>query len=234
MTIDIKRYPGGVTGESDLDALGVLVEPQRLRVYEHLLSAAGPVSPSELAHGLGMGRTLLVFHLGKLVEAGFVEALAPATPAGQRGRPPQRYRATRREVTASVPARRYELMADVLLAAAAAGGDLERSARRVARRRGAELAAAEPARRRPRTAAGRLAPVERLLNRLGYAPRREQETVVLANCPFERLRATNPGLVCSINHALAEGYLDGLEFSGDLTATLRPCQDTCCVVVGLA
>jgi predicted ArsR family transcriptional regulator len=210
---------------TDLEALSVLAEPQRLRILEHLRTQASPASLSEMVTDLGIGRTLLAFHLGKLLEAGFVEVLAPEAPEGRRGRPSQRYRATRREVAASMPPRDYALLAEVLLASAAEGVPPVD----VARRRGAALAQEEPAGRRPRGRAAALSRLEALLARLGYAPRRDGHDVVLVNCPFDRLRDTNLELVCSINAGLAEGYLDGLGL-GDVSSRLRPCPDACCVV----
>ena len=221
-----------MSDESDLETLGVLVEPQRMRVYEHLLAAASPSSLADIGGSLGMSRTLLAFHLAKLVESGFVEVLAPEA-SGRRGRPSQLYRATRQEVAASVPTRNYALIAEVLLEASGDSGPIADAARRVAHRRGVELGAAERVRRAPRTTSGQLAPVLRLLSRLGYAPRREGDRVVMASCPFDRLRDTNLGLVCAINHALAGGYLEGLELP-DLSAELEPCPDMCCVVVSPA
>lgn len=218
--------------EADLAALGVLVEPQRRRVYEHLVAQRDPSSLSELGAALDMSRTLLTFHLSKLVEAGFVDVLAPSAD-GRRGRPSQRYVVTDHEVSATVPARRYDLVAEVLLEAAGEAGPIAQSALRVARRRGTELAAAERS-RRVAASASRLRVVQRLLAKLGYAPRREGQHLVLANCPFDRLRKTNLALVCAINHALAEGYLDGLGQAEALTAQLRPCPDTCCVVISPA
>lgn len=210
---------------TDLEALGVLVEPQRRRIYEHLRLAASPTSLSELADALEVGRTLLTFHLGKLVEAGFVEVLAPDPTEGRRGRPSQRYRAAAHEVSVSVPPRDYALIAEILLAAAAEDAPPVD----VARRRGAELAAEEPARRSRRGRTAALSRVDALLTRLGYAPRRDGDDIVLANCPFDRLRDANLELVCALNAGLAEGYLDGLGVEG-VSSRLRPCPDSCCVV----
>jgi predicted ArsR family transcriptional regulator len=216
--------------EAEVELLGVLVEPQRRRVYETLVASAEPVTLSELAETLGMGRTLSSFHLGKLVEAGFVEVLPAQAGTQRRGRPSQRYRATRREVTASVPARRYDVIASVLLDAAAhlaPGEDLTLASRRAARRHGARLAADQlPSRR-----GGLLRRAEQLLDALGYAPRRQGGQLVLGNCPFDKLRDESRELVCGINHALAEGYLHALDAKGGLTAQLRPCPDSCCIVV---
>jgi predicted ArsR family transcriptional regulator len=212
---------------SDVEVLGLLAEPQRLRLYEHLLSLREPVTAADLQAPLGMSRTLLTFHLGRLADGGLLEVVPPEPGTGRRGRPAQRYRASSRELSVSVPARRYELMAELLLQAAAEGRTVEE----VARRRGVELAGEEPVRRRPTSVGGRLSLVARLLERLGYAPRRQGPELVLGSCPFDRLRETNLELVCSANLALAEGYLAGLQLDDSVEARLQPCPGTCCVVI---
>lgn len=215
--------------EQDVAALSVLVEPQRRRLYDVLAGAANPRTLSELCDELGLGRTLAAFHVDKLVEAGLVESIAPEPAPGQAGRPSRRLRLTGRELTASVPPRRYDLVAEVLLAAATEqrpGEKLAAAAHRSARARGAALAdELKPARR-----AGSRRRLDLLLTKLGYAPARNGDSVVLRNCPFDRLRATDQNLLCGINHALAQGYLDGVGAS-DLTAELRPGADNCCVVI---
>ena len=220
--------------EPDVVRIGVLADPQRRRVYEHVASLREPPTLSEVAESLQMGRTLAAFHLGKLVDAGFVETLAAQVLPGQRGRPSQRFQASRLEVTASVPARHYELVAEVLLLAAAEqrpNEPLSDTTDRVARRRGKQAGAAAASERPPRTTNGKLNQVSRLLTGLGYAPRREHGEIVLTNCPFDRLRDANCELVCGINTSLAKGYLSGLNVDDSVRAELRPCDDLCCVVV---
>ncbi|WP_449062902.1 ArsR family transcriptional regulator [Planomonospora algeriensis] len=101
----------------DLEALGLLAEPQRARLHE-FLAANGPCTRQEICEALGMGRTLVAFHLLKLEQARLVATVDEPAGTGRRGRPAQRYRATRRELNASVPPRRYELLAEILLRAA--------------------------------------------------------------------------------------------------------------------
>ncbi|WP_449062901.1 hypothetical protein [Planomonospora algeriensis] len=55
--------------------------------------------------------------------------------------------------------------------------------------------------------------------------------MLLTNCPFQRMRAVDTELVCSVNAALARGCLDGLNASERFTARLRPCPDNCCVLL---
>lgn len=218
--------------DDELEVLGVFAEPQRRRVYERL-QQQGAATVNELVQALSMGRTLVAFHLGKLLEAGFVEVVAPEQVAGAPGRPAQRYRATRREVVATVPDRRYDLIAAILLDSLAdqrPGESAQGSAQRTARRRGTELARARgPA---ARSVEGRLAGLERLLRSLGYAPRAQGAELLLRNCPFDAFRATNTPQVCPLNQALSDGYLNGLELDAQLQATLRPSPDACCVVFG--
>lgn len=225
---------GGMGPVDAVAALSTLVEPQRRQIYEHLFEQRVPLSLSQIADELELGRTLVAFHLTKLVEGGLVDVLPAPPPDGRRGRPSQRYRASVREVSASVPERHYELVAEVLLAAAAEqreGEPLDVTSARVGRRRGASVGAQHRPTRSPRTARARWSAVNALLARLGYAPRFQDRELQLRNCPFDRLRDTNGELVCGINHALAEGYLDGLGVADQLTAELRPCADNCCVVV---
>jgi predicted ArsR family transcriptional regulator len=224
-----------MTDDGDLDAIGVFAEPQRRRVYEQL-QAEGPLSVSDLVTALGMGRTLVAFHLGKLVDAGFVEAVPPEPATGTLGRPAQRYRITSREVVAAVPDRRYDLLAAVLLDGLVdhrAGESARASALRAARRRGAGLArewAATSGSAPPRAALNRLEP---LLTSLGYTPQRDDAELVIRNCPFDKFRGSNTAEICPLNQALCEGYLEGLGLDDRLRTRLRPHSDTCCVVFSL-
>jgi predicted ArsR family transcriptional regulator len=219
--------------EQDLDALGVFTEPQRRRVFEHV-QLSGPCTVSELVDALGLGRTLVAFHLGKLVEASFVEVIASDSGSKRPGRPAQRYRVTGREVVATVPDRRYDLLAGILLDSVAhfrAGETAQASALRAARRRGAELARQlGGGGRRGRTPAALLGRLERLLSQLGYAPQRQGVELAVRNCPFDKFRATNTAQVCALNKALSDGYLHGLELDKELQTTLQPSADRCCVV----
>lgn len=230
------RYAAAVGSEQDVSQLGVFTEPQRRRVFERL-QADGPCTVTALVDVLGVGRSLVAFHLGRLIEAGFVEVIGPATTTRGAGRPAQRYRVTRREVVASVPARRYDLLAGVLLDSITdfrPGDTGHTSALRAARRRGAELGRQLASGRPARSTTARFARLERLLSALGYAPRREGDELLVRNCPFDKFRATNTEQVCSLNLSLSDGYLEGLGLDRHLQADLRPCPDSCCVAFEVA
>ena len=219
-------------GTDDLAALGVLAEPQRARIYDHLAAADEALTRQEVAGALGMGRTLAAFHFDKLEQAGLIAPVPDQAASGRPGRPAQRYRVAREEVSASVPPRRYQLLAEVLLLAAGEqrpGEPLEAAATRVARRRGRDLVV-ELGGAGVRGATARQS-VTGVLARLGYEPSDEGTSVILTNCPFHRLRVLDTQLVCSVNDALVAGCLDALGDEAELTSRLRPCPTSCCVVL---
>lgn len=225
-------YPWLMSDDGDLAALAVLTDGQRRRVFEQI-QAAGECTVTEIATGLAIGRTLVNFHLAKLVEADLVEVVPAQKRPGVPGRPSQRYRMSGREVSASVPDRRYDLLAGVLLGGVAehqAGESAQDAADRVARRRGRELAEQVKQGRAARSVSAGLGRLERLLRSLGYVPRREGKTLCVNNCPFDKFRADNTPQVCQLNLALSQGYVDGLDLDGQVSVELRPSPDSCCVV----
>jgi predicted ArsR family transcriptional regulator len=207
----------------DAEALGLLAEPTRRALYELIASCSRPVSRRELADSTGVDRALVAYHLDKLVEHGLLETTQGCALAGDEprtGRPPKLYRRAEREFMARAPARDYRLAAEILLAATdgPAQPAVERAAAEVGRELGAE------ARARGET----LADVLRLR---GYEPgAAEDGHVRLRNCPFDRLAAENPELVCGLNLALVQGVLRGL---GDDAgrAALDPQPGRCCVAI---
>ncbi|MFE0385841.1 hypothetical protein ACFW1F_17470 [Streptomyces bungoensis] len=144
------------------------------------------------------------------------------------------YEPTDAQITVSIPDRRHELLADLLLDAVLTEGADESAAQaamRTAQQRGRQLGATAREETRP----GRLGPergltaCERLLDRYGYEPVRETPTRLrLRNCPFHPLAGKAPDLVCGMNQAFLSGYLDGLEVNG-VEAVLAPQPGECCV-----
>lgn len=174
----------------------------------------------------------MAFHLDKLQQVGLIQPVTEPVISGRPGRPPQRYMVAQREVIATVPPRRYELLAEMLVQAA---GEHSRSeglrdiALRVAKRRGTTLATEGRSTQRP---GGKRRGLNSLLSELGYEPIDADDGFVLTNCPFERLREVDTTtLVCSLNAELAGGLLGGLDADGDFSAHLRPSPPNCCVVL---
>lgn len=64
----------------------------------------------------------------------------------------------------------------------------------------------------------------------GYEPRIDDERMLLANCPFDRLAQDHTDLICGMNHAYVSGIAEGLGCA-HLRADLDPAEGRCCVVV---
>ncbi|MBN9748081.1 transcriptional regulator [Amycolatopsis sp. A1MSW2902] len=204
----------------DIEAIAVLQDPVRRRLYDYVVSQDHDVSRNEAAEGAGIQRTLAAFHLDKLVDAGLLETeskrLSGRSGPGA-GRPAKLYRRSGAERQFSVPARDYRTAAD-LLAEVAEVARLDTELQAAARREG--RAAACPVED--------LAAAKELLAARGYEPREDGDVLRLVNCPFHVLSQRHPGLVCGMNLALLEGLLDDAE---GLRARMDPRPGLCCVVV---
>ena len=223
---------------SDIDAVALLGEPARRALYEWVIAAGRPVSRDEAAAGTGLSRALTAFHLDRLVRADLLAAeyrrLSGKTGPGA-GRPAKLYRRGPREVSVSLPDRRYETAARVFAEAleALGGGRTPEPLAEAARSLGRDIGASARVRagRRPGLRRRREALVEALGDR-GYEPREtEAGEIRLGNCPFDALVDEHRNLVCGMNVSLAGGLLEGLG-EDRLTARLDPQPGLCCVAIG--
>ncbi|WP_425246166.1 helix-turn-helix transcriptional regulator [Streptomyces sp. NEAU-NA10] len=224
--------------DSAIDSVSVLSEDSRRRMFTFIRRAGRAVTRDEAAASVGISRKLAAFHLDKLVDAGLLRARFE-TPGGIRkvGRRPKVYEPTDAQITVSIPDRRHELLADLLLDAVLterADENATQAALRTAEQRGRQMGEAARGESRP----GRLGPergltaCERLLDEYGYEPVRETPTRLrLRNCPFHPLAGKAPDLVCGMNQAFLSGYLNGLQVNG-VQAVLVPEPGECCVRLG--
>jgi predicted ArsR family transcriptional regulator len=221
--------PAGPGPDSSLAALAALGEPLRRRLYQFVAGQDHAVSRDEAAEGLAIARSAAAFHLDRLVDDGLLETEFRRLSGRQgpgAGRPAKLYRRAHGEIEVSLPARRYAFAAGLLAAAvtesAESGEPVGSVVHEVARRRGAELAAA----------AGDRSAVDVLVGE-GYEPHRRGRDVILANCPFHVLAAEHPALVCGMNLALLGGFVGALPETG-LEARLEPSEGHCCVRLAAA
>lgn len=217
-------------------SIGALAEPTRLTLYRYVTRAAAPVSREQAADDLGIPAHSVKFHLDRLVDEGLLEVeyrrLSGRTGPGA-GRPSKLYRRASRNLSVSLPERRYDLAGEVLAAAvdqsAREGTPVAEAVQQVANATGSGIAAgrALPGR------AGREAKTANLVEVLadhGYEPRLVDDDVCLTNCPFDRLAAGHTELVCGMNLALVDGLIHGLHIES-MSARLEPQPGFCCVKV---
>ena len=215
-------------------AVVLLGEPTRRRLYDHVVRQAEPVGRDDAAAALDLPRSTAAFHLDRLAEEGLLEVVyerrTGRTGPGA-GRPSKLYRRSRREVTVSLPGRRYDLAGDLLAGALEEAEETGASPREVLQRRahrvGRRIAADA---RETGDAVDSCRMVLHDLESCGYEPRSEGFRVVLVNCPFHALAEEHTGLVCGMNLHLLDGLVAGLDDAG-LRAGLDPAPDRCCVVL---
>ncbi|WP_328738382.1 transcriptional regulator [Streptomyces erythrochromogenes] len=217
---------------TDIDAIAVLQDPVRRRLYEYVAAQGREVGRNEAAEAVGVARTLAAHHLDRLTGAGLLESgsrrLTGRSGPGA-GRPAKVYTRARVERSVSLPARDYRTAAELLAEAAEQAG-LDAGLCVAARRRGESLrGAAAPC--------GGLDEAVELLAARGYEPHLEQgegsETgqgavVRMRNCPFHAVAERFPPLVCGMNLALLEGLIGT---DGPVRARMDARPGECCVVV---
>ncbi|WP_018656431.1 helix-turn-helix transcriptional regulator [Actinomadura flavalba] len=204
----------------DIEAIGLLQDPVRRRLYTFVVGQGREVGRNEAAEAAGVTRTLAAFHLDRLAEAGLLETasrrLSGRSGPGA-GRPAKVYRRAAGERGVSLPPRDYRTAASVL-AEAVEGAGLDGPLQDAARARGRELAAGPCA---------DLGAAAELLAARGYEPFPDGEVLRLRNCPFHVLAEEFPPLVCGMNLALLEGLLEG----GEVAVRMDARPGLCCVAL---
>jgi predicted ArsR family transcriptional regulator len=228
---------------AEVAGVGALVEPARRALYQYVVAQPDAVSRERAAAAVDVPLHSAKFHLDRLVSEGLLDVefrrLTGRTGPGA-GRPSKLYRRSGRQVSVSLPERRYDLAGEVLAAAIDTaereGVSVMAAVGAVARDEGARLARAadadEPSPSEPAAGSGpresELVRTAEVLARNGYEPRVVDDGLLLANCPFDRLAAGHTDLVCGMNLALVDGVLDELGISS-LTPRLDPEPGMCCV-----
>jgi predicted ArsR family transcriptional regulator len=218
--------------ERRLDALASLAAPVRLALYRCVAGREHGVGRDEAAAAVGISRKLAAYHLDKLAQAGLLEVRFERRSGRSgpgAGRSAKIYLRAGRPLEVALPARNYQLLAELLADAVQAdpSGAAPAALERAARAAGAENAVhADEDHSRPRDAAG----VHAVLAEHGYEPYDDEGVTRLRNCPFQRLAQTHRELVCRANLAFVEGLLQGLTAKG-LRAVLDPRPGRCCVAL---
>jgi predicted ArsR family transcriptional regulator len=232
----VSRHDADV--DAQLSSVASLGEPVRRALYRFVAGQAEPVSREQAAAGVEVAHHVAKFHLDKLEDDGLLE-VEYRRPAGRTGpgagRPTKFYRRVDKDISVSLPERRYDLagrlMAEAITRSAASGDPVVRTLRAAARATGRRLG--EEASRAAGVRTTRIALVRAMcavLSENGYEPSGDVRRISLRNCPFHRLAEEYPDLVCGMNLDLVGGLLDSLVRSG-LHAHLDPAPGRCCVAI---
>lgn len=210
-------------GAEHLDEVGLLADPVRRRLYEFVIAQTEASTRDEVAQATDISRSLAAYHLDKLANIGLLD-ISYARTSGRSGpgsgRPAKRYARSRREISVTLPPRRYDLLARIIASAADSVQAPEfRDALSGAADREGELLGAETG------------DVTTALVAAGYEPvTRETDEVVLRNCPFHSVVQDHAELACGLNHAFVAGILQGAEEDPG-RAELCPGAERCCVLI---
>jgi predicted ArsR family transcriptional regulator len=209
------------------DAIAALVDPQRRDLYR--LATQREVTRHDAAEALGIPRSTAALNLDRLADAGlltvsYVRRSGRTGPGA--GRPAKLYRAAATELAATIPERHYELVGDLLAAAAERADETGIPVRDALAVESFAAGAAIGA------DAGRL---EDALAVCGYAPHaphaggEASADLVLENCPFHVLANRHTALICGANLELVRGLAAA---TGDeRTPVLAPAAGRCCVEI---
>jgi predicted ArsR family transcriptional regulator len=234
--------PGVVATSEGFDQqvgrLAALAEPVRRALYRYVAGEPEPVGRGAAAAAVGVPPHVAKFHLDKLEADGLLDSeysRPPGRSGPGAGRPAKRYRRSTRELSVSVPERRYDLagrvMAQAIAAAAKSNRTVGDALHEAALAEGHQLGDLVNARVGRRSS---LAALRRALNSVladyGYEPRAEGDALTLANCPFHALAREHTDLVCGMNLDLLSGLVETCDGAG-LRARLDPAPGRCCVTL---
>jgi len=224
-----------------VSAVALLDEPTRARLYEAVVDMPAGLSRDAAATVTGISRDLAAFHLDRLVKGGLLKVshqrLSGRTGPGA-GRPAKIYARADRDISVSLPSRRYDELAQTLVEGAEALADeigeakvaaaLDAPAREHGRAAGQAVRAASGARASRQRRAGQLL---NLLEQSGFEPSvgKNGKQITLRNCPYQAIATEHRNFTCGMNLAWAQGVLEGAGDTG-----LEPVLDIepgrCCVV----
>lgn len=209
--------------------VGALADPVRRALYRFVAEQPGAVSRDQAADGIEVPRHTAKFHLDRLVEEGLLvtefRRLTGRSGPGA-GRPAKLYRRSRKEVSVSVPSRRYDLAGQVLADAVERALDGVPMPEAVVE--AAENAARIVVEASPPRDGSELGLVREVLADYGYEPRLVDGDLVLGNCPFDRLAADHRTLVCGMNQAFVAAVGERLGCHGVEVESVEP-GPRCCV-----
>jgi predicted ArsR family transcriptional regulator len=232
MVADVtKRRPDQPPALSDdVAAVAALNDPLRLTLFRYVTGQTAPVSRDQAAEAVGVGRETAAFHLDRLADQGLLDVAFRRLSGKQgpgAGRPAKLYSRSAREVNVSLPPRRYDVAAR-LFAEALATPNPAKALTEVSGSFGESLG------ERARQRAGTRRPYEDavgILENHGYDPSITDDQITLRNCPFDALARDHHNVVCTMNRALIDGLVTGLEAHHDLTTVFQPQPGQCCVII---
>lgn len=224
-THDIERTIG--------DLASSLGDPTRRGIYVTVRESAEPLTAGRVAELFDIHPNVARHHLDRLVDDGYLRVSdRPAAKDAGAGRPAKGYEATDKEILVSYPARRYDLLAELLvqvaerLDPAAAPEAAEEVGRSFGRRLAAEAGLSGTG-----GTAEALEAVSRTLLGVGFETAFESGSLVTHHCPFGKTAAEHPEVVCRLDQGIVTGLLEAVrKGTGAVVVNPHEGPDDACIV----
>jgi predicted ArsR family transcriptional regulator len=217
------------------DLTSTLGDPTRRSIYLTVRESSEPVTAAQVATKFDIHANVARHHLDRLADDGYLE-VTRRRPDGKKGpgagRPAKCYTSTDKEIELQFPARRYDLLAELLI--------------RVVQRlepNGASAIAAEVGREYGKELAGTvtvpeaarfddvLATVQQAMINVGFAvdANTTDRQLLTSHCPFGRTAFDHPEVVCSLDRGIVNGLMEALHHATNSVTAPKEVWDGDCI-----
>jgi predicted ArsR family transcriptional regulator len=217
------------------DLAATLGDATRRGIYISVREASEPVTASHISELFGIHTNVARHHLDRLVADGYLQVTHKRRNDKRgpgAGRPAKHYEPTHKEVSLQFPARRYDLLSELLARVVhrLAPEDASAIAEDVGREYGAELAAeigfADDAGFETAVQA-----VAKAMMGMGFDTEASSEDRLLVThfCPFGDTAANHPEIVCKLDQGIVKGLLEAVHQDGAPLVLPHAAVDDSCV-----
>jgi predicted ArsR family transcriptional regulator len=208
------------------DLASSLGDPTRRGIYVTVRESADPLTAGRVAELFDIHSNVARHHLDRLVEDGYLQVSdRPAVKEAGAGRPAKGYEATDKEILVSYPARRYDLLAELLVRVIeeidpeGAPAIAERVGRAYARELASQVGLPEE-----EGVAEAITAVSRAMMGVGFGMRAEtDDRLLLTNhCPFGGTAQRHPEVVCKLDQGIVAGLLEAAGAARGMPVVVTP------------
>jgi len=193
------------------DLASTLGNPTRRGIYVSVRESADPTTAAQIAGLFDIHPNVARHHLDRLVESGYLQVSARRPPRPGAGRPAKGFEATDKEIMLTYPARRYDLLAELLvrvinrLAPDRGPGAAEEIGRAYGRELAAEVGMPDE-----EGFENALFAVARALLGAGFEVTADgdKRRLFTRTCPFASVAAAHPEVVCRLDRGIVAGLLE--------------------------
>lgn len=218
------------------DLTATLGDATRRGIYVSVRESAEPVTASDISELFDIHPNVARHHLDRLVADGYLQVTrkrAPGRNGPGAGRPAKHYEPTGKEVSVQFPARRYDLLSELLVRVVqrVAPDDAARVAEEVGREYGREIADEIGL---PDDAGFETAvqAVARAMMGVGFDTQAnaDDRMLVTSFCPFGQTAVDHPEIVCKLDQGIVKGLLEATRQSnGTVMVVPHHSMDENCV-----